>query len=206
MKHVAKSLKIRVAHSDAKNRDVSRELAMKLGFMLLLVLLMSSGCIKYKKALPAGSSEGAESEASVEESHADAFSGSDETATDEESIAMDAIALSDHFLATIASNSKSQAFEAEVNLNGRHSKAKKVEILKDEAHITISDLPAINSGQMKLEIFSDKDLKFSIRLSNVTTTTSKDLRVVLNNCRPKAKSDAKDKEVVCNWSAEQAMQ
>ncbi|MBC7530702.1 MAG: hypothetical protein H7318_03925 [Oligoflexus sp.] len=174
---------------------------MKLNIMLMAVLLMNAGCIKYKKTYkPAGSGAEADVESASEEGGTSGEGGTSEEVDTEADTA-----LVGNVLDTVVATSKTQVFEVDVNLNGKHSKAKKVEIIKGEANIIISNLPAIQSGQLRLEVSDGKDLQFSTRLSNVTLSAERDLKVVLSKCRPTPQSNEKDKEVTCNWSAEQPM-
>jgi hypothetical protein len=188
---------------------------MNIIYLLLAVLVLNTGCLKYKKLykpVAEGSDvSGAEDESGSDGSEGDDGSGSDEeTSSDEETVSDDEsseedTALTGSLMNTLAATSHSKDLEVKVNLNGKHSVTKKVEVSQNEIKITISDLPALKSGQLKLELLDGKELKLSTRLSNVTTVASKDLKVVLNRCKAKA-SNKIEKEVNCNWSAEQAMQ
>lgn len=181
---------------------------MNITYLLLAVLVLNTSCLKYKKLYKPPVTESgdatAEEESSEEESSGEEES-TEEESTGEEETSDEDTALTGSLMNTLAATANSKDLEVKVNLNGKHSVTKKVQVSKNEIQITISDLPALKSGQMKLELVDGKELRFSTRLSNVTTVASKDLKVVLNRCKAKA-SNKVEKEVSCNWSAEQAMQ
>ncbi|RYZ58949.1 MAG: hypothetical protein EOP07_05455 [Proteobacteria bacterium] len=182
---------------------------MNIIYLLIAVLVLNTSCLKYKKlykppVTDSGDASAEEESSGDEESTGDEESSEEESSGDEESSEEDT-ALTGSLMNTLAATANSKELEVKVNLNGKHSVTKKVQVSKNEILITISDLPALKSGQMKLELIDGKELRLSTRLSNVTTVASKDLKVVLNRCKAKA-SNKIEKEVSCNWSAEQAMQ
>ncbi|MBC7659492.1 MAG: hypothetical protein H7249_07260 [Chitinophagaceae bacterium] len=185
---------------------------MRTSVVSLLTVLMTTGCIKYKKTYSVGEDSGA----SVDSGSSDPTdTGASDTSTDTTTAdgtmtdgttdGTTTTALTGSYLASIESSMQGKVWSGDTNLNGIHRKARKVEIKNATMTILVEGLQNITSGHMRVEVSDEKGvLQFATLLSNVNVSTNKEFKISLTKCTFKAKT-GEAKEAICNWASDQAI-